>query len=217
MLQITNLTKSFKSGNEIVPVLNDLCCSFELGKLNYISGPSGCGKTTLLNIIATLLKPDSGIVELNGVNLVTLNNEEAQRFRCNKIGFVFQKFNLLHGLTGLDNIVSGLLPFGITFEKGEKLAAETADLLGITPYINRKIELLSGGQQQRIALARALVKQPEILICDEPTSALDSKNGLLIMELLRDIAVTEKRLVLVVTHDQRIRQYADYIYEMTKN
>ncbi|MCQ2379874.1 MAG: ABC transporter ATP-binding protein [Victivallaceae bacterium] len=215
-LEIRNLTKSFWQGEQEIPVFRDLSHSFSYGMLNYITGPSGCGKSTFLNIIATLLKPDSGKVILNGVDLTTMNESDSMKFRCERIGIAFQRFNLLKGITALDNICMALMPLGVSFANATKIAIPLVEKLGIGSYANRKIDALSAGQMQRVSLARALVKNPEILLCDEPTASVDAFHGEIVMQLLKTAAVSARRLVLVVTHDSRITKYADDIYEMPR-
>lgn len=179
-----------------------------------IMGPSGCGKTTLLSVISTLLDPDSGTCEVLGRDLARMTSLERARFRCATVGFVFQRFNLLPGISILDNVTVPLLIGGHARKDAESRAFRLLDELGLRDRTLASPNELSGGQQQRVAIARALVHNPKLIVCDEPTSALDQTTGQMVMETLRDQARQTDRALIVVTHDTRIVSYADRIAQM---
>jgi putative ABC transport system ATP-binding protein len=182
--------------------------------MTLLVGPSGCGKTTLLSVIAGILEPTAGSVEVLGSDLVHMSPREVVRFRGKNIGFVFQQFNLLPELTAIENIAVPLLIAGTSRRAALSQAQDMAVLVGLADRMHAPPAELSGGQQQRVAIARALSHQPHLLVCDEPTSALDHANGKLIMELLRDVALQNNRAVIVVTHDSRVFAFGDRIAHM---
>jgi putative ABC transport system ATP-binding protein len=182
--------------------------------LTLLVGPSGCGKTTLLSIIAGILNPSSGTVEVLGTEVTRLSSRQKVRFRGRNIGFVFQQFNLLPALTAAENVTVPLVIEGSTRRKALMKAESLLASMGMGERLNSLPGKLSGGQQQRVAIARALVHDPKILVCDEPTSALDAKTGHAIMRLLRTIAMERDRAVVIVTHDSRIFEFGDRIARM---
>jgi putative ABC transport system ATP-binding protein len=179
--------------------------------MTFLVGPSGCGKTTLISIIANLLTPSAGTVELFGVNLHQLSDKESTIFRRKNIGFIFQQFNLLPALTAAENVCIPLVVQGIVKKKALKIAEEYLSFIGMAEHTEKLPKELSGGQQQRIAIARALVHEPRLLICDEPTASLDSVSGEQTMQLLQERACQEGRCVIIVTHDSRIFKFSDTI------
>lgn len=206
--------KSFGSGSTRLEVLRGVDLEARYGELTFLLGPSGSGKTTLLSIIAGLLHHDDGSVEVLGQDLLRLHNGEAARFRLHNVGFVFQQFNLIPALTAAENAAVPLLAAGWkrkdAIDKARQLLAD----LGMGHRADVLPNKLSGGEQQRVAFARALIQSPRLVICDEPTSALDGATGRHVMELLRRVALSPDRAVLVVTHDFRILDFADRIAEI---
>lgn len=184
------------------------------GRLTLLVGPSGCGKTTLISIIAGLLNVSSGEVEVFGMPVHQLRGNRLVRFRAERIGFVFQQYNLLPALTAAENAAVPLLISGWARSKAVAKAAELLAKVGLGDRANSYPNQLSGGQQQRVAIARALVNEPQLLVCDEPTAALDAKSGHVVMELLKQVAVQSDRAVIVVTHDSRVFDLGDEIIEM---
>jgi putative ABC transport system ATP-binding protein len=182
--------------------------------MTLLVGPSGCGKTTLISILAGLLDPTSGALQVLGSDLVKMSDRKKVNFRAKNIGFVFQQYNLLPALTAAENVAVPLLIAG----QRRKLAVQQArDLLGKVGLGERTESLptqLSGGQQQRVAIARALIHRPKLLVCDEPTAALDAHSGQVVMELLREVALGEDRAVIVVSHDNRVYKFGDRIIYM---
>lgn len=206
-----NITKFFGKGPNRVEALRGINLEIKKGELRLLMGPSGSGKTTLISIIAGILTPDQGSCLINNIDLNKLSDEMRTLYRGKNIGFVFQVFNLIPMLTNEENIAIPLLIQGISkkdaLERAKELLREfdMADKIGSIPT------QLSGGQQQRIAIARALIHNPSILVCDEPTSFLDHHTGQKIMELLKNLVRKKNITLIVVTHDPRIVEYADKI------
>lgn len=208
------LTKEFGSGPTAVRALRGIDLDIRPGEILMIMGPSGCGKTTLLSVISTLLDPDSGTCEVLGRDVTRMSPPERARFRCMTVGFVFQRFNLLPGISILDNVTIPLLIGGHSRKDAESRAFDILDKFGLRDRTSTPPNELSGGQQQRVAIARALVHNPKLIVCDEPTSALDQTTGQMVMETLRNQARQTDRAMIVVTHDTRIMSYADRIARM---
>lgn len=211
---LSGVDKSFKIGDQIVPVLKQVELSVRTGEMIFVVGPSGCGKTTLLSVLCGTLRAETGEVHVFGHELNKLSDAAITRFRSRYVGFIFQQFNLLPALTVAENIAVPLRIQGIAATEAITRARKLLAQVGIPEKEKEHPMHLSGGQQQRVAIARALVHNPSLIICDEPTSALDSASGQQIMELLREIASIDGRTVVVVTHDPRIHSYADRIAEM---
>lgn len=214
-VQCRGVVKSYGQGELRVKVLHGIDAEFAAGRLTLLVGPSGCGKTTLISVLAGLLRPDAGRVCVAGVDLDVLDTNSLARFRRDFVGFVFQQFNLLPSLTALENAMLPLLAKGWSQRRAARAALEVLEKLGISTQAERLPAQLSGGQQQRVAIARALVHDPALVVCDEPTAALDSENGQLVLHLLRSIALSNDRTVIVVTHDSRILPFADNVIKMT--
>jgi putative ABC transport system ATP-binding protein len=213
-VQVRNVTKTFGRGDARTYALKGTDFNARLGELLMIVGPSGCGKTTLLSAIAGTLDFDEGEVDSLGVPLHRTRRREITEFRKRRVGFIFQSFNLIPTLTLVENVSVPLLINGIRRSEAERRSRALLDQVGLVGRGDDYPRNLSGGQQQRVAIARALVHEPSLLICDEPTSALDRDTGAKIMELLRQVARKPDRCVLVVTHDNRVFQYADRMAEM---
>jgi putative ABC transport system ATP-binding protein len=209
-----NISKTFGSGEDEVKVLRGIDLEVPLGEMTFLVGPSGCGKTTLLSVIAGLLNPSQGDLHVLGTPLHAIKGAKAVEFRRINLGFVFQQFNLLPSLTAAENAAVPLLAANWNRKKAVEKAKTLLDDLGLGSRANAYPNQLSGGQQQRVAFARALIHDPKLIVCDEPTSALDEHTGHHVMELLRKIAVRPERAVLVVTHDNRIFNFADRIAHM---
>ena len=206
--------KNFGAGNALVQALRGVDLDVYPGELTLLVGPSGCGKTTLLSVVAGILEPTAGSVNVMDIELTKLSQRRKVLFRRDHIGFVFQQFNLLPALTAAENVA---IPLVLAGWSKKRALAEAVPLLGRMGMGDRVASLptkLSGGQQQRVAIARALVHHPKLLVCDEPTSALDAKTGHSIMELLKSIAVEGDRVVLIVTHDSRVFEFGDRIASM---
>ena len=177
-------------------------------------GPSGCGKTTLISIIAGILTPTSGEVEICGSPITRMSDAQKVAFRRRNIGFIFQQYNLLPTLTAAENVAIPLLIHRVDFDEAVTKARIYLDRVGMADRADFLPSQLSGGQQQRVAIARALVTETRLIVCDEPTSALDAKTGHMVMELFSEVAVRPDRALIVVTHDSRIYEFADTIAHM---
>lgn len=208
------VTKTYGTGDARVMALRGIDFEVRRGELLMLVGPSGCGKTTLISIIAAILDQDSGKCEVLGHDLREMNQRERAHFRGVSIGFVFQVFNLLPALTALENVTIPLLINGTRQNRAEARAREALGAVGLGPRLGALPAQLSGGQQQRVAIARALVHGPKLIICDEPTSNLDHETGRSMMEVLRGVAKSPDRALIVVTHDTRIFDFADRIARM---
>lgn len=213
-IEIKNISKFFAAGDQKTQVLSDINLEINFDELTMLVGPSGCGKTTLLSIITGILSPSAGEVIINKTSITSLADREKVNFRCKNLGFIFQQYNLLSSLSAKENAAIPLIAAGMKFEEAVEIAAKTLAKIGMENYLDKLPSQLSGGQQQRVSIARALVHNPSIIVCDEPTAALDAKTGRLVMEILREIALQENRAVIVVTHDNRIFDFANRIIEM---
>lgn len=213
IIRTENLSKTYGSGEAAVKALNDVSISFEKGKMTAIIGTSGSGKSTLLNIIGGLDSQAQGKVLLENKDLLKLNDRALARLRAEKIGFVFQFFKLIPELTAKENI---LFPSMIINKKPDKeYISELSQRLGIDKRLKHYPSQLSGGQQQRAAIARALINDPEILLCDEPTGNLDEQSGKEVMELLEDLCKNFGKTIIIVTHDMSIAERCDRIIEIS--
>jgi putative ABC transport system ATP-binding protein len=186
-----------------------------IGATTFLVGPSGCGKTTLISIIAGLLSATEGYVRILDQEITKMRRSRVVRFRADHLGFIFQQFNLLPSLTAVENAAVSLVVQGVTLATAKRQASVLLDRLGMERNKLKYPNQLSGGQQQRVAIARALVHNPKIVISDEPTASLDAETGHEVMELLGQVASGADRAVIVVTHDNRIFPFADYIATMS--
>ncbi|MES2477393.1 MAG: ABC transporter ATP-binding protein [Verrucomicrobiota bacterium] len=206
--------KSFGDGSNRIHVLKKVDFQARTGEIMMLVGPSGCGKTTLLSAIAGTMRVDSGDIDVFGYDLGNMSGAALTRFRAENIGFIFQQFNLIPTLTVAENVGIPLLIQGLSSGKSLKRSRAILDLVGLGDRWKERPNKLSGGQQQRVAIARALVHEPPLVICDEPTAALDAQNGEIVMDLFRQVARSDDRAVIIVTHDNRIFSYADRISRM---
>lgn len=208
------VTKTYGTGAARVTALRGVDLDVYRGELLMLLGPSGCGKTTLISIISAILEQDEGQCEVLGSDLLSLDKEARAAFRGESIGFVFQLFNLLPALTAAENVAIPLLVKGIAYRDAIRQAQTVLASVGLGSRADALPGQLSGGQQQRVAIGRALVHNPKLIVCDEPTSSLDHKTGHDMMKVLRDIANSPDRTLIVVTHDDRILEFADRIAKM---
>lgn len=192
-----------------IVALKDATFNIKKGELVFILGPSGAGKSTLLNIIGGMDRPTSGTYTLNGQNITQMNETKLSKFRRSEIGFVFQFYNLIPSLTAYENVNIASSLVDKHFDVKRML-----ELVGLKDRMNNFPSQLSGGEQQRIAIARALVKNPTILLCDEPTGALDSKTGAQIIQLLYDVCKKENKTTIIVTHNKALTVIADRIIQI---
>ena len=206
--------KAYDTGGQQVIALRGVDLDIHTGRLMMLVGPSGCGKTTLISVIAGILNQDRGICEVFGQDLLHLRQKDLLQFRARNIGFVFQAYNLLPTLTAVENASIPLIINGLGRAEANRRAAEMLARVGLGDRLGSLPAQLSGGQQQRVAIARALVHDPRLIVCDEPTSALDHETGHRVMELLKTIALDDRKALVIVTHDARIFEFADGIAHM---
>ena len=211
IMQVENVTRRFGSGSTEVIAVHDVSLTMMPGEVVIIMGPSGSGKTTLLSMLGGLLQPSSGRIQIGGDDLTQLDESRLPDVRLRHIGFIFQDFNLLSALSCLDNVALVGQLNGLSRKEARQRAQELLEQLGLGHRLNFLPEKLSGGEKQRVAIARALVNKPDIILADEPTANLDSHHGHETMRLLRRIAKEEQRSVIIVSHDQRIKDIADRI------
>ena len=208
------VTKGFGDGETKKIAVDAVDFSAHFGEMVFIVGPSGSGKTTFLSMISGILRPDSGQVRINGLDIWTLTNDQLADFRLNTIGFVFQDFHLFPRLTTAENIA---IPLILKKQDWNASVATAEKFLGVVGLAGRGEILpvkLSGGEQQRVAIARAIVGGPQILILDEPTASLDGDTGKMIIAFVKEKILNAQRCILIVTHDARINEYADRIVHM---
>jgi putative ABC transport system ATP-binding protein len=209
------VTKTYGQGNAAVQALRGVDLEVGLGELLMLVGPSGCGKTTLISVLAGLLQRDGGECSVLEHDYEQMSPPETTRFRGRNIGFVFQTFQLIPALTAAENVATPLLINGVKWRAALGRAGAVLETVGLDDRMIRSLPAdLSGGQQQRVAIARAMVHDPRMIVCDEPTSALDSESGHLVMSLMRQFALGKDRVLVVVTHDARIFEFADRIARM---
>ncbi|MGF1634157.1 MAG: ABC transporter ATP-binding protein [Phycisphaerae bacterium] len=216
------VTKVYSAGGQKVFALRGIDLDVSVGELMMLVGPSGCGKTTLISVIAGILDKTEGECRVFGQDLSQMSGRARTAWRGRNVGFVFQQFNLLPTLTAQENAAVPLLLNNTPRKEALRRAAQVLERVGLGDRVNSLPRQLSGGQQQRIAIARALVHRPRLIVCDEPTSALDHDTGHRVMDLLRDVSLTDTnndkndggRSLIIVTHDARIFEFADRIARM---
>jgi putative ABC transport system ATP-binding protein len=211
LLEVDRVCKEFGSGHTLVRAVADASFSTERGEVSLIMGPSGSGKTTLLSMIGGILRPTSGTITIDGLEIASLRRRELPRVRRELVGFVFQTFNLLESLSALENVeialnIAGVKGAGAT-ERARALLCEA----GLEARLHFNAQALSAGERQRVALARALANEPRLLLADEPTANLDTAAGRDVMELLRTLTESRGHAVVVVSHDPRLREVADRV------
>jgi len=209
ILKIEKLYKHFGSGDALVRAVNNVSLDIHKGELVLIMGPSGSGKTTLLSMLGTLLKPTSGRIFLNAMDITSMGENRLPAIRAKNIGFIFQAFNLLDALSVEENILlpASLMPGGMNSARSR--CRKLLDKLDLSHRRKALPPTLSGGEKQRVAIARALINQPPLILADEPTGNLDSEKGQEVMMILHDIVRDEACTVILVTHDNRIEDVAD--------
>ena len=210
-LFVTNVTKRFGSGPTEVVAVRAVSLSVEPGEIVLIMGPSGSGKSTLLLMLGALLKPTEGSIQLNDLLISDLEEDKLPQIRLQNFGFIFQDFNLLSALTALENVAIVAELAGSKGPAARQKAQRLLTDLGLGERLSFLPEKLSGGEKQRIAIARALVNDPAVILADEPTANLDSKIGREIMRTLRTVAKEQGRSVVIVSHDERIKEIADRV------
>ncbi len=213
MIEIKDVTKTFLRGQTEVHALRGVTSQIERGSFNFILGPSGSGKSTLLYLIGSLDSPSSGDIHVDDRSLGGMSQAECNAYRRDDVGFIFQSFNLLGNLDAVDNVLVPYLPQGCTPEL-RKRAEEMLERVGLGDRLDHRPAQLSGGEQQRIAIARALLKQPKLILADEPTGELDTATGDEVIGLLRGLWADQNSTVIVVTHDQSYVTENDRVLRM---
>ncbi|MFD6286272.1 ABC transporter ATP-binding protein [Streptomyces sp. NPDC060205] len=216
MYKLTGVTKNYTRGKETVEALRGVDLTIEDGDQLVIQGPTGGGKSTLLQMIGGLDRPSSGSVELDGVDLASLSEARLTRVRAEKIGIIFQSFNLIPTLTAQENVETALVPLGVKSSERRAKAAEALGSVGLGDRLTHAPGELSGGQQQRVAVARALVKNPKVLLADEPTGNLDEGTRDDIMALLEGLWREHGLTFVMVTHDSSIARRAPRLATIRK-
>ena len=211
ILQLDAVSKIYRSGEFEVKALDDVTFQVNGGEIVAVMGPSGSGKTTLLTIAGALLRPSVGRVHVCGIDVSEMSEGDLAGVRRTKVGFIYQSFNLLEALSALENVVIVSQNHGHDKQTADERARDLLEMFGLGHRMHALPKKLSDGEKQRVAIARALAKDPELLLADEPTANLDSKRGHEVMELLRQKAMELHKGVVVVSHDNRIRQFADRV------
>ncbi|HDI73305.1 MAG: lipoprotein-releasing system ATP-binding protein LolD [Candidatus Altiarchaeales archaeon] len=214
IIKLEDVWKIYHMGEVEVPALRGLNLEIYPGEFVAIMGPSGSGKSTAMNMIGCLDVPTRGHIFLEGQDISRLHESDLAQIRGKTIGFIFQTFNLMPGLTALENVMLPMTFQGIPRHEREMRAEKLLNLVGLSDRINHKPTELSGGQQQRVAIARSLANDPEVILADEPTGNLDTKTGREVMEMLSNLHREEKKVIIMVTHDQDISQYAERILHL---
>jgi ABC-type lipoprotein export system ATPase subunit len=214
IIQAEKLNKVY-GGGTAVPALCDISLQVAAGEIVAIQGPSGSGKSTLLNLIGTLDRPTSGRIDVDGVDVSSLRGNALADFRREKIGFVFQLFNLVPALTALENVMLPLLPYrrGLGFQLEERAQALLTEM-GLSQRLRHLPGQLSGGEQQRVAIARALINHPRLILADEPTGNLDTKSGREILNLLHELNREQGLTLVLVTHDTAVAAQAQRVVQL---
>ena len=214
VLEARDIHKSYERGDEKIPVLNGLTVGLVAGSFTTLVGPSGCGKSTLLHICGAMDRPTSGEVRLEDESLTALDDDGLTRVRRERIGFVFQFFNLLPTLTVEQNIGLPLLLMGRSAQRVSDLSGQWAERVGISHRLNHFPSQLSGGEAQRVAIARAVIHQPVLILADEPTGNLDSETGRTILEVLMNVNRDSGTALLLATHDPAVAAAAGEVIKM---
>jgi putative ABC transport system ATP-binding protein len=213
-IEASGLTKWFGADETKTFAVRDFSFEADFGEMLFIVGPSGSGKTTLLSMISGILRPNSGTVKVENVEIWSLSTNEIADFRLRKIGFVFQDYHLFPRLTTVENVAIPLILQGRKWRDALDEGRKNLETVGLKNRADLPPVKLSGGEQQRVAIARAIVSRPDILILDEPTASLDGDTGRNIVGFVRDNILNEKRCIIIVTHDDRIFSFADRILKM---
>jgi putative ABC transport system ATP-binding protein len=207
-------SKEYHRGHEVVIAVKNVSLEIKEGEFLAVVGPSGCGKTTLLNLLSGLDSPSSGKVILDGIDTTVIDERLFPKLRREKVGFVFQDFNLVQDMTAVENVMAPLLPTDMKTKDIETKALEMLREVDLLERKDHKARELSGGEMQRVAIARALVNKPKVIFADEPTGNLDSKTGKDILNLMKTLNQEQGTTIVLVTHNEEMREYASRVIHM---
>jgi putative ABC transport system ATP-binding protein len=216
IVEIKNLYKSYRRGNQTIPVLQDINLEIAEGEFLALMGPSGSGKSTLLNLIAGIDKADSGMIKVVDVDINSLSETDLARWRAGNVGFVFQFYNLIPVLTAFENVELPLLLTGLSGNEKREHVETALRIVNLSDRVDHYPGQLSGGQQQRVAIARAIVTDPNIIVADEPTGDLDRVSAEEILELMERLVHELSKTIIMVTHDPRAAKKAHVIRQLDK-
>jgi putative ABC transport system ATP-binding protein len=216
LVEIDHLSKSYRRGSQIIPVLDNICLTIRAGEFLALMGPSGSGKTTLLNLIAGIDQPDAGVLRIGGVDLAKLNESQLAVWRHRHLGFIFQFYNLVPVLTALENVELPLMLSDLPRSERRRHAALALHLVGLTDRQDHYPRQLSGGQQQRVAIARAIVTDPVIIAADEPTGDLDKVSAQEVLKLMTRLNQEMGKTIIMVTHDPTAAERATRLQHLDK-
>jgi putative ABC transport system ATP-binding protein len=211
LIELKDVWKTYKMGETQVHALRGLTLTVKEGEFLSIMGPSGSGKSTAMNMIGCLDIPTKGVIRLDGTDIAKLSESDLAEIRGKKIGFIFQKFNLINTLSAKENVMLPLVFQGVAETERLKRAHAMLELVGLTDRMDHRPNELSGGQQQRVAIARALAVEPDVILADEPTGNLDSATGRTVMEFLKGLHKKQKTTIVLVTHDMATAKHAERI------
>ena len=214
VIRVTDLYKVYRMGDTKVYALNGVSFEIHKGEFCAITGPSGSGKSTLLNMLAGLEHPTKGEIVIAGKHIEKLNESQLVKFRRERVGFIFQSYNLIATMNALENVALPLSFRGIPRDVRMKKAKEYLKLVGLEKFMNHMPSQMSGGQQQRVGIARALVVNPQIIFADEPTGNLDSRTTMEVLKFMQQIVREQKQTLVMVTHDNNLATYADRIFKI---
>jgi putative ABC transport system ATP-binding protein len=216
LVEIRHLSKSYRRGDQVVPVLSDITIDIEAGDFTALMGPSGSGKTTLLNLIAGIDKPDSGVLRVGGVDIANLGEAELADWRAANVGFIFQFYNLMPVLTAFENVELPLMLTGLSRAERRERVELTLAVVGLADRMSHYPNELSGGQQQRVAIARAVVADPTLIVADEPTGDLDRVAAADILAMMQRLNRDLGKTIIMVTHDANAAKAAKAMVHLEK-
>ena len=216
IVEVRSLSKSYRRGSQIIPVLNNISFDIDDGEFLALMGPSGSGKSTLLNLIAGIDKPDSGTISVGGTDITFLSEAELAQWRAPNVGFIFQFYNLIPVLTAFENVELPLLLTSLSRKERREHVEMALRVVNLTDRMDHYPGQLSGGQQQRVAIARAVVPDPTILVADEPTGDLDKTSAREILELMERLVHELGKTIIMVTHDPRAAEKAHVVRNLDK-
>ena len=213
-IQAQGLSRHYRAGGDVVKALDGVDFTVARGEFVALCGPSGSGKSTLLNLVGTLDRPTAGDILIEGQSLASATEQQRINHRRERVGFIFQSFNLVPTLSALENVEVSMMLANVGKKLRRARAMELLESVGLSPRAHHKPNQLSGGEKQRVAIARALANRPVLLLADEPTGNLDSKTGTAVLELLRDLLHRDQVTMLLVTHDPQVAEHADHVIHL---